>query len=48
MITRSSFARTVRRLYQEQAYAWERYFRAGLPDRVQPREAGASRRSQRN
>lgn len=47
MITLSSFARNVRRLYEEQAYAWERFFRAGLPDPAQARKAAAPRRSER-
>jgi hypothetical protein len=29
----------MRRSYQEQVYAWERLFRAGLPDPAQAREA---------
>jgi hypothetical protein len=36
--------RTLRRLYAEQAYAWERLFRVGLPDPAQAREAASFRR----
>ena len=46
------FAGTLRNLYQEQEYGWERYFRAGLPPRAgthapggrsgRPRAAGPS------
>jgi hypothetical protein len=39
MTALSNFARTVRHLYEEQAYAWERFSRAGLPDPAQAREA---------
>jgi hypothetical protein len=47
MTTLSSLARTVRRSYQEQVYAWERLFRAGLPDPAQAREAASVRRRAR-
>ena len=42
MTTLSSLARTVRRSYQEQVYAWERFFRAGLPDPAQAQEAAGA------
>jgi hypothetical protein len=40
-------ARTVRRLYEEQAYAWERLYRAGLPEPAEAREAASFRRWER-
>jgi hypothetical protein len=43
----SGLARALRRLYQEQAYAWERLFRVGLPEPEQAREAAAFRRWER-
>jgi hypothetical protein len=39
--------RTLSRLYAEQAYAWERLFRVGLPDPAQAREAASFRRWER-
>ncbi|MDQ2815738.1 MAG: hypothetical protein M3Z75_28805 [Actinomycetota bacterium] len=47
MTTLSSLARTVRRLHKEQVYAWGRFFRAGLPDPAQAREAASARRRER-
>lgn len=35
------------RMYHEQAYAWERLFRVGLPDPEQAREAASFRRWER-
>jgi hypothetical protein len=47
MTTVSSLARAVRRLYEEQVYAWERLSRAGLPDPAQAREAASVHRWER-
>ncbi len=40
-------ARAVRRRYDDQAYAWERLVRVGLPEPEQAREAAAFRRWER-
>jgi hypothetical protein len=47
MTTLCGLGRTLRRLYDEQAYAWERLFRAGLPDPAAAREAASFRRWER-
>jgi hypothetical protein len=39
--------RTVRRLYDEQTYAWERLCRVGLPEPAEAREAASFRRWER-
>jgi hypothetical protein len=39
--------RTLGRLYQEQAYAWERLCRVGLPEPAEAREASSFRRWER-
>jgi hypothetical protein len=47
MTTLSGLGRTLRHLYDEQAYAWERLFRVGLPEPAEAREAASFRRWER-
>jgi hypothetical protein len=47
MTTLSGLGRTLRRLYGEQACAWERLFRVGLPEPEEAREAASFRRWER-
>jgi len=45
-MTTSQLRRALGRLYREQVYAWECYFRAGLPE-TPPRHSASFRRRER-
>jgi hypothetical protein len=47
MSTLSGLGRSLRRLYEEQTYAWERLSQAGLPEPAEAREAASFRRWER-
>ena len=46
-MTTSHLWRALGRLHREQVYAWECYFRAGLPERPAPRHSASFRRRER-